>query len=91
MEYDFIVGFTLFNKTGFKTIFRHFDNLRVAKRFASNVNIKDNHKLYVDFKYFEDKIKDILEDIKYASDTASPDLINVEQKLKSLLEKEDKE
>lgn len=40
MEYDFIVGFTLFNPTGFKTRFRHFDNLRLAKMFASNVNLK---------------------------------------------------
>ena len=60
MEYDFIVGFTLFNKTGFKTRFRHFDNLRVAKMFASNVNLKDNSKIYVDLKYLKDKIEDIL-------------------------------
>ena len=60
MEYDFIVGFTLFNKTGFKTRFRHFDNLRVAKMFASNVNLKDNSKIYVDLKYLQDKVEDIL-------------------------------
>ena len=61
MDYDFIVGFTLFNKTGFETRFRHFDNLRVAKMFASNVNLKDNSKIYVDLKYLEDKLNELKE------------------------------
>ena len=61
MDYDFIVGFTLFNKTGFKIRFRHFDNLKVAKMFASNVNLKDNSKIYVDLKYLEDKLKELKE------------------------------
>lgn len=60
MNYDFIVGFSLFNKTGFKTRLRHFDNLKVAKMFASNVNLKENSKIYVDLKYLQDKIEDIL-------------------------------
>lgn len=60
MEYDFILGFTLFNTTGFKTRFKHFDNLKEAIMFASNVNIKDNSKIYVDLKYLQDKIEDIL-------------------------------
>lgn len=42
MEYDFIVGFTLFTPKGFKTMYRHFDKLDTAKMFVSNVNIKDN-------------------------------------------------
>lgn len=61
MDYDFMVGFTLFNPTGFKTRFRHFDNLKVAKMFASNVNIKDNSKIYVDLKYLQDKLKELKE------------------------------
>ena len=60
MEYDFIVGFTLFNTTGFKTRFKHFDNLKTAIMFTSNVNLKDNSKIYVDLKYLQDKIEDIL-------------------------------
>lgn len=57
MDYDFIVGFTIFNKTGFRTMYRHFDKLDTAKMFASNVNIKDNSKTYVDLKYFEDMLE----------------------------------
>lgn len=55
-DYDFIVGFTLFTPKGFKTMYRHFDKLETAKMFASNVNIKNNCKIYVDLEYFE-KIK----------------------------------
>lgn len=55
-DYDFIVGFTLFTAKGFKTMYRHFDKLETAKMFASNVNIKNNCKIYVDLEYFE-KIK----------------------------------
>ena len=51
-EYDFIVGFTLFTPSGFRTMYRHFDNLEVAKIFANNVNIKDNHKIYVDLDLY---------------------------------------
>ena len=47
-DYDFIVGFTLFTRKGFKTMYRHFDKLETAKMFASNVNIKNNCKIYVD-------------------------------------------
>ena len=60
MEYDFIVGFTLFNTTGFKTRFKHFDNLKEAIMFTNNVDLKDNSKIYVDLKYLQDKIEDIL-------------------------------
>jgi len=60
MEYDFILGFTLFNTTGFKTRFKHFDNLKEAIMFANNVDLKDNSKIYVDLKYLQDKIEDIL-------------------------------
>ena len=56
-DYDFIVGFTLFTPKGFRTMYRHFDKLDNAKMFTSNVNIKDNNKIYVDLKYWEDKIK----------------------------------
>lgn len=51
-EYDFIVGFTLFTPKGFRTMYRHFDNLEIAEMFASNVNIKDNHKIYVDLDLY---------------------------------------
>ena len=61
MEYDFILGFTLFTPTGFKTRFKHFDNLKEVKMFASNVNIKDNSKIYVDLKYLQDKLKELQE------------------------------
>lgn len=60
MDYDFIVGFTLFTPKGFRTMYRHFDKLDTAKRFVSNVNIKDNSKIYVDLKYLQDKVEDIL-------------------------------
>ena len=93
MEYDFIVGFTLFNKTGFKTRFRHFDNLKVAKMFASNVNLKDNSKIYVDLKYMQDKIKAKIEEVQNmkakAKDIVFKSSLNyIETELKSLLEKE---
>ena len=64
MNYDFIVAFTLFTRKGFRTMYRHFDNLDIAKMFASNVNIKDNHKIYADLKYVEDKIKAKIEEFK---------------------------
>lgn len=51
-EYDFIVGFTIFKPTGFKTMYRHFDNLETAKMFASNVNLKNNSKIYVDLDFY---------------------------------------
>ena len=59
MDYDFIVGFTLFTPKGFRTMYRHFDKLDTAKMFTSNVNIKNNSKIYVDLKYLQDKIKPI--------------------------------
>lgn len=58
MEHDFIVAFTLFTPKGFRTMYRHFNNLRTAKMFASNVNIKDNCKIYVDLEYFNRKVGD---------------------------------
>lgn len=85
MEYDFMVGFTLFTPKGFKTMYRHFDKLDTAKMFTSNVNIKDNSKIYVDLKYLEDKLKEVLEKIKYASDTSSPDLIKVKNELINIM------
>lgn len=95
MEYDFIVGFTLFTPKGFKTRFRHFDNLRVAKMFASNVNLKDNSKIYVDLKYLQDKIEriiQILEAKPYTAYTLYGDILHesdeIAQMLKEVLEKE---
>lgn len=63
MDYDFMVGFTLFNPTGYKTRFRHFDNLETAELFASNKSVKDNCKIYVDYLYYkklERKLKKVL-------------------------------
>lgn len=56
-DYDFIVGFTLFTPKGFKTMYRHFDKLETAKLFASNVNIKNNCKIYVDLDYYIEDMK----------------------------------
>ena len=56
-DYDFIVGFTLFTPKGFKTMYRHFDKLETAKLFASNVNIKNNCKIYVDLDFHKDEMK----------------------------------
>lgn len=61
MDYDFIVGFTLFTPKGFKTMYRHFDKLDIAKMFASNVNIKDNSKIYADLSYLQDKLRELKE------------------------------
>ena len=33
-------------------MYRHFNSLEHAKLFSSNVNIKDNCKIYVDLDYF---------------------------------------
>ena len=63
LNYDFMVGFTLFNPYGFKTRFRHFDKLKTAELFASNKSFKDNCKIYVDYLYYkklERKLKKIL-------------------------------
>jgi hypothetical protein len=59
-DYDFIVGFTLFTSKGFKTMYRHFDKLETAKLFASNVNIKNNCKIYVDLEFHKDEIKNLI-------------------------------
>lgn len=67
-QYDFIVGFTLFTPTGFRTMYRHFDNLEIAEMFASNVNIKDNHKIYVDLDLYQkekEKNKELKEMLKH--------------------------
>ena len=52
-NYDFIVGFTIFMKSEYKTMHRHFSSLERAQRFANNVNIKDNHKIYVDYDLYQ--------------------------------------
>ena len=59
-DYDFIVGFTLFTPKGFKTMYRHFDKLETAKLFASNVNIKNNCKIYIDLEFYKDEIKNLI-------------------------------
>lgn len=56
-DFDFIVGFTLFTPKGFKTMYRHFPTLEMAKMFASNVNIKNNCKIYVDLDFYNKKGK----------------------------------
>ena len=62
-DYDFIVGFTLFTPKGFKTMYRHFNKLEEAKLFASNVNIKNNCKIYVDLEYYKDEMKNHLNEL----------------------------
>lgn len=64
-DYDFIVGFTLFTPKGFKTMYRHFDKLETAKLFASNVNIKNNCKIYVDLEFHKDEIKNLINENNY--------------------------
>lgn len=61
MEHDFIVGFTIFTPKGFKTMYRHFNKLETAKLFASNVNIKNNCKIYVDLDFHKDEMKNFME------------------------------
>ena len=73
MDYDFIAGFTLFTAKGFRTMYRHFDKLDTAKRFVSNVNIKDNSKIYVDLKYMQDKIKAKIEELEDLLDLCNGD------------------
>lgn len=94
MDYDFIVGFTLFTPKGFRTMYRHFDKLDTAKMFASNVNIKDNNKIYVDLKYFQDKIKAEIEEQKNMRVDGEVFTTSVNYAIKvlqSLLEKEIKD
>lgn len=89
MDYDFIVGFTLFTLKGFKTMYRHFDKLDTAKMFVSNVNIKDNSKIYVDLKYMQDKIKAKIEELeKQDRESKMSHNYLVIPVLQSLLEKE---
>ena len=45
------------HQKGFKTMYRHFDKLGTAKLFASNVNIKNNCKIYVDLDFHKDEMK----------------------------------
>lgn len=85
MDYDFIVGFTLFMPKGFRTMYRHFDKLDTAKGFVSNVNIKDNSKIYVDLKYMQDKIKAKIEYNKVFNDDIHKYAVLT---LEELLEKE---
>lgn len=61
MNEDFIVGYTLFKPTGFRTRYQHFDKLEVAKMFASNVNLKDTSKIYVPLELYEKQQKEIKE------------------------------
>lgn len=63
-DYDFIVGFTLFTPKGYKTMYRHFDKLETAKLFASNANIKNNCKIYVDLEFHKDEMKNLIEQNK---------------------------
>ena len=63
-DYDFIVGFTLFTPNGFKTKYEHFNKLETAKMFASNVNIKNNCKIYVDLDFHKDEIKNLIAENK---------------------------
>ena len=35
-EYDFIVGFTIFKPTGFKTMYRHFDTMNTSVTKIAN-------------------------------------------------------
>lgn len=63
-DYDFIAGFTLFTPKGFKTMYRHFDKLETAKLFASNVNIKNNCKIYDDLEFHKDEMKNLIEENK---------------------------
>lgn len=63
-RYDFIVGFTIFKPSGFKTMYRHFDNLETAKLYNSNKALKDCSKIYVDLDFHNDyksKIRELLE------------------------------
>ena len=64
MGHDFIVGFTLFTRKGFKTMYRHFDKLETAKMFTSNVNIKNNCKIYVGLDFHKDEMKNLIEENK---------------------------
>lgn len=64
-EFDFVVGFTIFSKCSYKTMYRHFNKLEVAKLFANNVNLKNNCKIYVDLLYYEE-LENIIK--KYAND-----------------------
>lgn len=57
MENDFIVGFTLFYRKGFRTMYRHFPTLESAKMFSSNVNIKNNCKIYCGLDFYN-KLKE---------------------------------
>lgn len=59
-DYDFIVGFTLFYPSGFKTRYTHFDNLKVAEMFCENKNLKNNSKIYVDYDYFKENHKETI-------------------------------
>lgn len=58
-EEDFIVGYTLFKSGGFRTKYQHFNNLETAKMFTSNVNLKDNSKIYVPLDLYNKKQKEI--------------------------------
>ena len=63
-EEDFIVGYTLFKSGGFRTKYQHFNNLETAKIFTSNVNLKDNSKIYVPLDLYN-KQKEEIEELKF--------------------------
>ena len=82
--YDFLVGFTIFYNGYFKTRYKHFDNISVAKMFCYNKNLKDTSKIYVDydlFSYIEQKIKDIVfksyNDVDYFNNDIRQDIENL--------------
>lgn len=87
-DYDFIVGFTLFYPNGFKTRFRHFDNLRVAELFCENKNLKNNSKIYVDYDYFKEIRKETIAECYYNCSEFWQNKIKakIEPKLKELKE-----
>lgn len=101
-RYDFIVGFTIFSPTGFKTMYRHFDKLETAQLFASNKDLKDNCKIYVDLDFYQksqfdknyiskDKIKEKMEEIMnytYMSKEERQQQNYAYDRLKELLEEE---
>lgn len=92
-EYDFIVGFTIFSPTGFKTMYRHFDKLETAQLFASNKNLKDNCKIYIDLDFYQksqvdknyiskDKIKEKIEETNSEKLNYSEDEYYLENEVK---------
>lgn len=59
-DFDFCVGFTIYTPTGFRTMYRHFNDLETAKLFASNNDLKNNCKIYVDLDYYNKQFSDTI-------------------------------